>query len=277
MALNAYLQGHILTSLGLIMVSFPMVFFLARLFLRPIARTSANLNLGSVIVGVGTLMLIYDVLVVQAGVMAMLGLLLSIFWLLYIKWYSIFPERSSPLLAVGNTLPNLKLENSEGGEVHTDNFKGSRCILLFYRGNWCPLCMAQVKELVEEYKTLSARNIKTLLISPQPHRYTRSLANKYGVDFEYLVDNDNRVAEQLNIHSNNGLPTGLQVYGYSSDTVLPTIILTDEKGVILYADLTQNYRVRPEPAELLAFFDGPSPAKVTQNFQQVSLGSLDNS
>jgi len=42
--------------------------------------------------------------------------------------------------------------------------------------------------------------------------------------------------------------------GYDSDTVLPTAILTDQNGVILFTDQTDNYRVRPEPDTFLRVF-----------------------
>ena len=63
----------------------------------------------------------------------------------------------------------------------------------------------------------------------------------------FLVDKDNRAAKALDILSENGTPTGLELLGYDSDTVMPTVLITDEKGKIIFADLTDNYRVRPEP------------------------------
>ena len=36
---------------------------------------------------------------------------------------------------------------------------------------------------------------------------------------------------------------------------LPTVIITDAKGKIVFADLTDNYRVRPEPETFLKVID----------------------
>ena len=46
--------------------------------------------------------------------------------------------------------------------------------------------------------------------------------------------------------------TGLQALGYASDTVMPTVVITAPGGRILWADETDNYRVRPEPDTYLA-------------------------
>ena len=43
------------------------------------------------------------------------------------------------------------------------------------------------------------------------------------------------------------MPLGMEIFGYKSETVLPTVIITDEEGKILFLDQTDNYRVRPEP------------------------------
>ncbi len=59
------------------------------------------------------------------------------------------------------------------------------------------------------------------------------------------------LARQLGIDSAWGIPTGLQALGYASDTVMPTGVITAPGGRILWADETDNYRVRPEPGTYL--------------------------
>jgi peroxiredoxin len=111
--------------------------------------------------------------------------------------------------------------------------------------------MAQIKEVAEEYKQLAEMGVKTYLISPQPAKHSSSLSRKFKLDFNYLVDKGNKVAQQLGIYAKNGLPMGLQVLGYDSDTVLPTVLVLDKAGKIIFADLTDNYRIRPEPATFI--------------------------
>jgi hypothetical protein len=66
-----------------------------------------------------------------------------------------------------------------------------------------------------------------------------------------LIDTDNQLAETLGIAVRNGVPIGLPG-GYAPDTVLPTLIVTNDKGTIVFSDQTDNYRVRPEPDVFLA-------------------------
>ena len=120
-------------------------------------------------------------------------------------------------------------------------------VYMFYRGNWCPLCMAQIGEIAAQYKALCNGGVNVALISPQPHRYTVDLAAKHEVYFDFLTDKGNRSARALGIVSRFGTPMGFQLLGYASETVLPTVIITDKDGVVQWTDETDNYRVRPEP------------------------------
>ncbi|MCK5874403.1 MAG: redoxin domain-containing protein [Alcanivoracaceae bacterium] len=174
--------------------------------------------------------------------------------LLYQFWYSRFGREQSQALVVGQRLPSLQLADGDGKPVHTDQLAGP-LLLIFYRGNWCPLCMAQIREVAGQYRELHARGVTTLLVSPQPHENTASLAERFEVPFLFLVDQGNRVARQLGIVAENGLPAGLEVLGYDSDTVMPTVVMTNAAGVIIFSDQTDNYRVRPEPDVFIRILD----------------------
>lgn len=173
--------------------------------------------------------------------------------LLYVFWYSRLDRAPSPFLRVGEMLPELELEDEHGRPVSSAAFRGSPTVFLFHRGNWCPLCMAQIRELAEEYKRLEARGARVALVSPQPQENTRALAARYDVPFRFLVDPGARSARRLGIVHESGVPLGIP--GYDPDTVFPTAIVTDAEGRILLADQTDNYRVRPEPETFLHALD----------------------
>ena len=240
---------------GAFLAAFPIVLFFALVFINKKPRTSANLLPWTITIGIGMLLSIIGLTQNQTMGLS-LAVIANSLWGLYLFWYSKFKGReTNALLKIGQTLPNFKLEDGQTNLVSSNTFKGNPSIYMFYRGNWCPLCMAQIKEIAEQYKELEKRGVNMVLISPQPHKYTASLAKKFQVGFHFLVDKGNQVAQQLKILGKNGLPFGFQALGYDSDTVMPTIIITDKNGKILFADLTDNYRVRPEPSTFLQILD----------------------
>lgn len=176
--------------------------------------------------------------------------------LLYVFWYSKLGRPQNSIIQVGKPLPDVRFEDSDGNEVTSASLKGRPVIYLFYRGNWCPLCMAQIKEIAAEYKRLEATGTQVVLVSPQSHEKTAALANRFDVKFKFLTDPALASGKALGIFMKNGLPMGMEMLGYDSDTLYPTIVVTDKEGVVIFHDQTDNYRVRPEPETFLKVVEG---------------------
>ena len=228
---------------------------------QSLPRTTANLPVISFLILSGVaLTIIAWVQDPQAGSLPLvLGVTGLLAWLLYLFWYSRYGGRDGTQLQPGNPLPEFVLEDERGNKVSSSQFLGNPALLLFYRGNWCPLCMAQIKEIAAQYQQLADHGVQIVLISPQPHKHTQKLAQRFELPFIYLVDIGNKVARQLKLLAKNGLPFGMQLLGYDSDTVMPTVVITDDEGKIIFADLTDNYRVRPEPEMFIRVLTGVRP------------------
>lgn len=244
--------GDYVTWGGVLLVTAPFMLLLSWLMVfRNIARTSAHFPLLMALATVGVALAVWGYLQggsVNGPILALAG------WfgfILYVYWYSSFGHPSSESLQVGRQLPAFELRNVAGDMVSSTSLAEESMIWIFYRGNWCPLCMAQIKELVAEYQEIQELGVRVALISPQPHKFTMSLARKFSVPFYFLTDEGNRAARLLGIEHDDGLPTGLQALGYESETVLPTVIITDAGGKVLWSHQTDNYRVRPEPSVYL--------------------------
>ncbi|MCW8875628.1 MAG: peroxiredoxin family protein [Kangiellaceae bacterium] len=251
--------GVSFSNIGLIVASLPgALFFDYLLLLQSRARTRRHLNFISTIKFAGLLMVISEVL--GEGLVLDPSIVLAAVgffgWLLYDYWFSSYGQRDQSIVKVGSLLPELTFKSLDGSEFSTQSLTGKPALLIFYRGNWCPLCMAQIQEVAAQYKTLADKGVQILLISPQPHGHTQKLAQKFDLPFIYLTDSKGKSARRLKIFAKNGLPLGMQIFGYDSDTVMPTVIITDASGEIIFADLTDNYRVRPEPETFIKALQG---------------------
>jgi peroxiredoxin len=178
--------------------------------------------------------------------------------LLYVFWYSRLGRPMSKLLQIGVSLPSFHVHDETGARIASASLLGTPVVWLFYRGNWCPLCMAQIKEVAACYRDLEARGAVVALVSPQSQEHTRALAARFEAPMRFFVDPGRAAARVLGIEHEKGVPTGMEVLGYESDTVFPTVIITDATGVIVFCDQTDNYRVRPEP-ELFRRILGHAP------------------
>jgi len=235
--------------LGVLLTTAPFMMLLSYLMIfRAIARTSNRLPLINLMGAAGVGLSGYTAFAggsVPAFALALAGWL---GFLAYAYWYSSYGGRQpSARIVIGAPLPAFSLKSSTGAAVTSAQLAEQPSVLIFFRGNWCPLCVAQVKELVSRYQELDAMGVRVALISPQPHANTEALARKFAVPFDFLTDQGNKAARALGIAHDHGLPLGIQMLGYDSDTVLPTVIITDAAGRVIWTHQTDNYRVRPEP------------------------------
>jgi peroxiredoxin len=225
----------------------PLTFLCWLAFARP-ARTEAHPVIVSVLSGLGAvlaMMAIYrfgdDHRPFLAGsILALAG------WLAYVAWYSRQPApRGAPL--PGRPLPELELEDLDGNRVTTDALAGQPAVLVFYRGNWCPMCTAQIRELAAAWRTVARLGAKLWFISSQPARRSRQFARQFSIPADFLLDRDNRAARALGIEAPRTTPAGLGVLGYPADTAVPTVIVIDGAGIVRFIEIAGNDRVRPDP------------------------------
>ena len=239
-------------NFGLLFSALIPFLFIVQLFIFKKARTSPDLKPVTFLL-LGASALVFEQFLHDTSQLLNVSLaaVSFAFWIGYVFWYSKFTSRENSFLKMGERMPVVSFIDTSGHNFSTALLKGKKVLYIFYRGNWCPLCMAQVKEIAEKYQELSQLNTELLLISPQPHKFTVNLAKRWKVPFHFLMDKNSKVAKELGIFAKGGTPLGLEVLGYESDTVLPTVIITNEKGKVIFLDQSDNYRVRPEPETFL--------------------------
>ncbi len=251
----------LLSWLGLCLATFtPLVFFI-KAFLFKSPRTPRHPVEYSIVSGLGlalTMGMSYRYADAAGHIHVLAGITL-VAWLVYLRWYSVFHGRDAQTLSVGSPLPDFRLESLDGHIVSSTSFMAKPHLILFYRGNWCPFCTAQIEELASAYKRLEVMGVTVVLISPQSIKKNQSLAARFDIPLVFLRDRNSTAAKQLGILHKWGTPMGLQLLGYESDTVLPTVILTDASGHIVFSDQTDNYRVRPEPGNFEAILKEKLP------------------
>jgi len=176
-------------------------------------------------------------------------------YLLYLFWYSAFGRKMSPVIANGRPLPAFEAVTEEGRQASSRDLLGAPALLVFYRGNWCPVCVTQIKEVAANYRKLQEKGIQVVMVSPQSAAHTQDLAQKIDAPLTFWRDPNLSAAKTLGLVDKQGVPVGMDLLGYDPDTVLPTVIMTDANGIVFYNDQTDSYRVRPLPDEFLKAFE----------------------
>jgi len=235
---------------GALVAIVPLVTFMSSLMVVKRARTSRYQYLLLALAVIGTAVSFVGFESPASWYALVLGLIASF---VYVFWYSVLDRTGPTVIEVGATLPELELCDSEGKRVLPT--EGKSGLYMFVRGNWCPLCTAQVEEIAAQYQELEARGVEVFLIARQPARNARALARRFDAPIRFCVDEDGQLARRLGIEHVGGLPFLMETLGYDSDSILPTVVIIDPNRRIIFADLTDIYRVRPEPSTFLAALD----------------------
>lgn len=246
---------HTLAWLGAALATAALPLQLVGFYALRKGRTSRNLTATTVLASVAAAVAVGACLFAGTAwpaVVAVLGLLTT---QIYARWYSRLDRQRQAALEVGVRLPHFEVIDVDGSPVASESFLGRPTAFVFIRGNWCPLCVAQVRELAASYQSLAERGIEVALVSPQSLDETRALAERFGVAFRYLTDPAASAAASLGIRHDGGVPPGVTQLGYEADTVFPTVIVIDESGTVVFSDQTDDYRVRPEPELFIAALD----------------------
>ncbi len=184
---------------------------------------------------------------------------LALFGAISMQWYihifSNYGRKPSAAIVKGKMLPELPLQRLDGTSTTSASFAGEKTLLVFFRANWCPFCMNQLKKVNAKADQLAEAGVKMKFISNQGTKNSEKLARDLNLPahFEIFQDNNLAAAKALGIEDLGGAPSGMP--GYPIDTVKATVIALDEDGKVIFGDETDNYRIRPHPDTFLHVFE----------------------
>lgn len=151
----------------------------------------------------------------------------------------------------GMPLPDFQASIEDGAPVRSTELHGTPAVILFVRGNWCPFCSSQVKNLTQHYKDIVDLGARLILVTPKPLETTRRVAEFFEVEFEFWLDDNLNIARSLGLLLPDGVPAASRKE-YGDDTVWPTALVVDRNGIIRYAALSKLMADRPNPKTLLS-------------------------
>jgi Peroxiredoxin len=150
-------------------------------------------------------------------------------------------------------------------------------VIKFFRGRWDPYCVTELEAWRDLHSEVRSRGALFVAISPQAPRQNVFMLDQHGLQFPLLADPGCAVAEQfglaytvtpeqrryfqsilVNIPFNNA---GLNYHNATEASwrlPLPGVFVVNQQNVITFAEAHADFRVRPEPADVLHALDSVS-------------------
>jgi peroxiredoxin len=121
-------------------------------------------------------------------------------------------QQQSDGLKVGSKAPDFELKTLTGENVKLSSLKGKKVMLNFW-ATWCPPCKAEMPEM-EKFSKQMDKDQVILAVNIDPQNDVKGFANKNGITFPILLDENDQV---------NGIYQILSI---------PTTYFIDRNGVI---------------------------------------------
>ena len=167
------------------------------------------------------------------------------------------------ILPVGAKAPEFTLRDSTGRLVKSSDVLAlGPLIISFFRGRWCPYCTTELEAWRDLYPIVRERKALLVAISPQTIRQSDFMQGQHSIPFPLLFDEGCKVGEQFGLaytippfhqqHYRSVLVNLPFVNGDQSwKLILPATYVIDRDGMVLFAEAHADFRVRPEPEDVL--------------------------
>jgi len=168
------------------------------------------------------------------------------------------------ILPVGATAPEFALKDSNGKVVRSaDLLETGPLVIKFFRGRWCPYCMTELEAWRDLYGRIREQDAVMVAIGPQIQRQSDFMVGQHGLPFPVLTDTNNEVAEKFGLvytvpeyHRAYFLSILVNIPFVNGEKSwrlpLPATYVVGKDRRVLFAEAHADFRVRPEPEEVLA-------------------------
>lgn len=166
--------------------------------------------------------------------------------------------------AKGDQIPDITLMTADHADLKLRAaVKMKPAVIVFYRGGWCPYCTRHLMALANAEEDILSAGYQILAISPdQPSKiagtpdreklkYTllsdakMEAAKAFGISFQ--------VADDLVAKYKNEYRIDIEAFSGENHHLLPhpAVFIVDREGIIRFAHVDADYKVRLDPAEIL--------------------------
>ena len=167
-------------------------------------------------------------------------------------------------LKAGETAPTFTVLDNAGKNIDLKELLKTHkaVVLFFYRGQWCPYCNKQIKQLQDSLQLLTQKGAYVIGVTPETSDNIKTTVDKTHASFSMIQDKGYQImkAYDVNYTVNNETLTLLNKYGVdleknngNKDHVLPVpaTYVINNLGKISFVYFNKDYTKRATVSSLL--------------------------
>ena len=138
-----------------------------------------------------------------------------------------------------------------------------KVVVVFYRGQWCPICMPHIKKLQNDYEYIKEKGASIVLITPEKQENIQKTILKTNVTIPVIYDKDYKIMKDFDVHFVPG--KGLRIMyntilranlknAQSDDTQtlpVPATFVIDKDATVIWRHFYRDYKKRSKLKDIL--------------------------
>lgn len=167
-------------------------------------------------------------------------------------------------LAIGDKAPEFTGRDQNGNTLQLSKLlKKGKVVIVFYRGQWCPICMPHVKRLQDSLDKIKEKGANVILISPENLENIQKTILKTNVKIPVLYDKDYKIMKGFDVDFtprnslkflyNTVLRADLKnAQSDDSQTLpIPATYIIDKDRMIIWRHFNRDYKKRSKVKDIL--------------------------
>jgi len=188
---------------------------------------------------------------------------LGILFTIAILSFSFISNDAPTGLNVEEIAPDFTAKNQHNKDVNLKELlKSGNVVLLFYRGEWCPFCNKQLKELEDSMSFISAKGANIVAITPEKQENISKTIEKTKATFNIVSDENLQIMKAYKVAFKLDEKTTEKYKGYGvnlserngsngNNLPVPALYVINKEGKITYRYFDTNYKNRASVKEIL--------------------------
>ena len=167
-------------------------------------------------------------------------------------------------LFINSKAPDFKAVDQNGNSIRLkDMVKNGNVVLFFYRGNWCPYCSRQLKQLQDSLELFVEKGVQVVSITPEKPEGISITIEKSNATFPIIHDEEGKIMKAYDVrfaldeksvsrYKMSGIDLAATNGKNGTNLPVPAVYIINKENTIIYRYFNEDYKKRVSVKELLS-------------------------
>ena len=178
--------------------------------------------------------------------------------------YTLSAQEKPEGLFINSKAPDFKAVDQNGNSIRLkDMVKKGQVVLFFYRGNWCPYCSRQLKQLQDSLQLFVDKGVQVVAITPEQSEGISKTVERSSASFPIIHDTEGKIMKAYDVgfaldeksvsrYKMSGIDLAAINGKNGTNLPVPAVYIINKESTITYRYFNEDYKKRVSVKQLLS-------------------------